>query len=181
MEIKGTMMVDYIRMIRANKDKDWDKWLSEKDWEIINQKILVSSWYPYETFRNIGFATFKVLANSDFETAKNFGRLAMKNLMKVYHNIVVPGEPVSSVRKYSAINKVVVRGGYSSEITEHGDNWFKYKWNFGDENEEEERRTAFLYQMLGMIEELIEKVGGKNVKIEHEREGDFFILHATWE
>jgi len=181
MEIKGTMLVDYIRMIRANKDKNWDKWLTDEDRQIVNQTVLPSSWYPYQTFSNIGFATFKELANSDMKTAKTFGRMAMKNLLKLYQHILMPDDPVSSVKKYANLNRVLVRGGYDSKIIDEGDNWFKYKWNFAEEDEEEERKQAYLNQTTGMFEELMEQSGAKNIKIENEREGEFFILKVSWE
>lgn len=34
--VKGTMLVDFVRMIRANKDRNWDAYLEEGDWETIN-------------------------------------------------------------------------------------------------------------------------------------------------
>jgi hypothetical protein len=42
-KVKGTMMIDQVRMIRGNKDKDWNKYLKPEDWNIINTKILPSA------------------------------------------------------------------------------------------------------------------------------------------
>jgi len=38
-KVKGTMMIDQVRMIRGNKDKDWNKYLKPEDWNIINTKF----------------------------------------------------------------------------------------------------------------------------------------------
>ena len=42
-KVKGTMMIDQVRMIRGNKDKDWNKYLKPEDWNKINTKILPSA------------------------------------------------------------------------------------------------------------------------------------------
>ena len=36
-KVKGIMLVDQVRMIRGNKDKDWNKYLKPEDWNIINR------------------------------------------------------------------------------------------------------------------------------------------------
>ena len=46
-KVKGTMMIDQVRMIRGNKDKDWNKYLKPEDWNIIKGMILPAAWYPY--------------------------------------------------------------------------------------------------------------------------------------
>ena len=85
MKVKGTLIIDYVRIIRANRERSWDRWLAKEDWEIIDGQVLPSNWYPYESFRRIGFAVFKEIANSDLNVAQQFGRLTIRNLAKGEH------------------------------------------------------------------------------------------------
>ena len=62
MQVKGTMITDYVKLVRSNPDKDWGRYLEDGDWEIINGQVLSSAWYPYEFFRRLGYAVFKEIA-----------------------------------------------------------------------------------------------------------------------
>jgi len=76
--VKGTLLLDYVCMIRANKDKDWQKYLKPEDWEIINGRILPSLWYPYETFERAGMATFYVLGGGNFDAVRAWGKISYR-------------------------------------------------------------------------------------------------------
>ena len=65
MRVKGTLLLDYVRMIRANKELDWDEYLETEDWEVINSQILSSQWYSYDSFRRIAYGVFKVIGKSE--------------------------------------------------------------------------------------------------------------------
>ena len=43
-EVKGTLILDVIRIVRANKDKNWKKWLSPEDEEVVNGRIFPAAW-----------------------------------------------------------------------------------------------------------------------------------------
>ncbi len=45
-KVKGTMVVDQVKLIRGNKSMNWSKYLKPEDWEAINKRILPSEWYP---------------------------------------------------------------------------------------------------------------------------------------
>lgn len=44
LKVKGTVLLDYVRLIKAVKDKNWDKYLTDADKQIINGRILPSLW-----------------------------------------------------------------------------------------------------------------------------------------
>ena len=73
-KVKGTMLVDQVRMIRAHKHHDWDDVLEPEDWEFINQMFLPSSWYPLEWYEKCGWATFQVLAGGNVDLVRFRGR-----------------------------------------------------------------------------------------------------------
>ena len=61
-KVKGTMLIDQVRMIRGNKDKDWNKYLTPEDLNIIKGRVLPAAWYPLETYKRCGRAVFQLLA-----------------------------------------------------------------------------------------------------------------------
>jgi len=181
MRVKGTLLLDYIKMVRANKDGPWDDYLTPEDWEIINGQILSSQWYPYESFRRIAFAAFKIIAKSDLNTSRAFGRFTLKNLLKVYKTIVQPGDPVGSAKKLAALRRTFVEGDIDTRVGEHGDDWLVYKFTYPVGEDDQEHFEAFTHQMAGNLEELVEQAGGRNVVIDMEIGKESSSIHVKWE
>lgn len=163
MQVKGTMVMDYVRIIRANPDKNWDRWLTPEDWEIIRGKVLPSQRYPYKTFRNIGFAVFKEIAGGDLNVARQFGRFTMKNWIEIYRtSILVPGDPVHSLQKLAKLRRNFFTIEVDTKVTEHGPDWARYQFLHYSEETDEERKLAYTYQMAGQLEEVVAQAGCQN-------------------
>lgn len=56
MKIRGTFLKDYVKIIRGTRDKDWEKFLTAQDWEILDSMILPTEWYPGETWAGLQMA-----------------------------------------------------------------------------------------------------------------------------
>lgn len=56
--VKGSILLDWVKAVRADKKGSYDKLLSDADKEIVARTILPSSWYPFETY----MACFKAVA-----------------------------------------------------------------------------------------------------------------------
>lgn len=181
MKVKGTWILNYVKIIRANKDRDWDKYLKPEDWEIINGRVLPSQWYPYESFRRFGLAAFKEVAGSDLETVRGFGRLVLDDLVKVYKQIPTQGDPHTSVKKFVAFRENFFQDvdGYT-RVVDEGENWLDYKIMMNESDIKHEAAEPFACQLAGSLEALVEKVGGKDVKAEITRQDDGFLIHVTW-
>ena len=41
--VKGTMVLDFVKMVKAHKNLDWNKHLKPEDWEIINSIVAAYS------------------------------------------------------------------------------------------------------------------------------------------
>ena len=81
MNVKGSVFIPWVRAIKANKTGVYDKYLTDKDREIINERILPNIWYPYETYKNLINATFEVVANKDLEVVAEWTRLFSQQAM----------------------------------------------------------------------------------------------------
>jgi hypothetical protein len=107
--VKGTLFVDYVRMIRSRKDVDWSKYLEPEDLEFLDEhvRILPSSWYPFDTFERYGLAVLEVIAGGKVEFAHMWGRMSTDLLLGVYTTMLEPGDPAESARKLD-----IVRSGF---------------------------------------------------------------------
>jgi len=181
-KVKGTMVVDHVRMIRANKGRDWDKYLKPQDWEIVNGRILPSMWYPLETYQRCGWATYQVLAGGNLDLVRLRGRIRGKELFEdIYKNIVIDQNPMKALDRF-----VIIYGqlfNFSTlEFEKVGE---KHARIHHDYDPNDPGSLPYCYQLMGHFDTLIEMTGGKNVKIEliaKQWEGaPETIFNITWE
>ena len=181
MKVKGTMIVDYVRLIRAHKDIDWDKWLADEDWEIINSNLMASSWYPYLLFSRMGWAAYQEIAGGDPEMIRAFGRFNMQNLLKVYKNLLTPNDPVASVTKVARTWGNFFQGdGVESTIMDHGPQWITYKMKAPDKENDPDKIVAFAHQLSGQLIELVASANGQNPTAEVSSEGHSQYITVRW-
>jgi hypothetical protein len=181
MRVKGTMILDYARIIRANRDKDWSKYLKPEDWIIIEGQVLPSNWYPYDSFNRIAFAVFKVIGGGKMEAARAFGRYTIKNLLDIYKNILVPGDPFASVDKLAKLRRTFFNGDVDTRMGEHGQGFLIYHVIAGSLEQDREKVEAFCNQIAGNLEEIAEQAGGKNVKAGMEANAQGAQIKVTWD
>jgi hypothetical protein len=179
MQVKGTLLIDYVRIIRANPDRGWNQWLQPPDWDIINSQVLPSNWYPYDSFRRIGFAIFKVIANSDLAVVTAYGRMTMRNLLRIYQNLLAPGDPVASAKNLARLRRTFLRGDMETRVSQAGPDWLCYEIVPGID-EDEEHLEAFAHQVSGNLLELVEQSGGKDARAAVAGEGKNFIVTIRW-
>jgi hypothetical protein len=182
MQVKGTWIVNYVKIIRADRDKKWDRYLAPEDWEIVNQRVLSSQWYSYESFQRIGLAVFKESAGSNLDTVRAFGRLMLDDLVKVYKTILKEGDPHASVQKFVALRETFFKDveGYT-RVIDQGSDWLDYKLMMVERDLKTEVAEAFATQMAGSLEALVERTGAKNVSADVKRIEDGFMIHLKWE
>jgi hypothetical protein len=161
--IKGAAILDYVRMIRANPDKDWNRWLTPKDWEVVHSQILPSQRYSYQTFRHIAFAVFKEIGGGSLEVARQFGRFTMKNWIEIYKtSILEPGDPVRSIEKMVLIRRKFMDIEDETKVAERGPDWVRYQIIHYADEADEERKLAYAYQVAGQLEEIALQAGAQN-------------------
>ena len=183
--VKGTLMVDYVKMIKANPQLNWNDFLKPEDWKIIESRILPSVWYPFDTFQRLGVAIFKIIAKSDVETAKLWGKLRAKELFTVtYKSLGESPDPITAIKKYIAIRNTFTNFKmFEMEIEEIGPKQIKIMSKSVESRHE--GNEAFTWQVMGSIEKLIELTGGKNPKFKilaKEWRGDTHTISEwTWE
>jgi len=191
-QVKGSLLVDYARLIRANKEIDWGQWLGPEEMEIINNEVMTSSWYSYRVFRTLAWACFQGVAGGDLELTTTFGRFILQNLMTVYPKVRVPDNPMASINNFARFWQNFFQGdGMESLITESGENQITYKISAPvDEKDMDavnaftgnflESVAAFSYQLGGMLMELVEQAGGRSPRFEVVSEGLTQYITVQW-
>jgi hypothetical protein len=159
--VKGTLFLDYVRMIKSRKDVDWDKYLTPADRELMKGMILPSQWYPLDSYQRMGLAVLREIAGGKMELVRLWGRLSVDELCKTYKNMVHEGEPLETMKTFQALRRRLLDfEGLAAEVK--GPNRVQitvdvpFDDKFGDE--------AAAFQMMGSFERLLELSGIKNIK-----------------
>jgi hypothetical protein len=63
--VKGTLFVDYVRMLRRHRGFDWSRHLTPADLELLTGRIEPESWYPMAAFERMGLAILTEIARGD--------------------------------------------------------------------------------------------------------------------
>lgn len=164
--VKGLMLLDYVKLIRARKDIKWEELLSPDDLKIINARILPMGWYPFETYRNVGKAVLNEVAKGDMKIVKLFGRSYMQNVVENIYAFLSNRKDVFEAFK---------------GLQDIGSRFFNFAHpkfdKIGDRSlrvsivgaPNDELVEALSNQLMGAYEFLVEKYGGKNVKTSIEK------------
>ncbi len=159
---KGSMLIDFIRMIRTFKDLDWNKYLKQEDWDIVNSIVLPAKWYPFDFYYRCSFATYKLLAQGKLENARAYGQAMAKQLLEgTYKSFVQSKDAALALKQF-----VTAYGGlFNFGVLKLESNDPKSAKVHLDYDGDKEGKSAYSYQLMGMIETLIALAGGKNGKV----------------
>jgi uncharacterized protein (TIGR02265 family) len=181
-KIKGTMLIDQVRLIRKYRDLDWSPYLGPAEWEAISERILPTEWYPLDLYEKCGWATFKVLARGDVEVVRQRGRERGKELFETtYKSLTTIRDPNRALERFVSgysmlFNFATLRFERVSDLNAriHRDNARAH-----------ETILPYCHTLMGTLEALISATGGKNVRMEFlakQWEGDrSTIFDARWE
>jgi hypothetical protein len=178
-QVKGSYLLDFIKVIRANRDsKNFDKWLTKEDWEIIDSQVFPSNWYPLSIYRNAGLGIFKEIAGESVDITKVFGKLIGANLTKIYGHLLAVGDPPKTMEKYVTLRNIWFREVESHvEMMDIESNQLTIKF-FIFKNDKVEPEEAFAYLLGGNLEGLVEcaNVGKTSVDIKKVDDGYEYIV-----
>ena len=165
---KGSVLIDFVKTIRADKTGAYDSLLTAEDKEIISQRILPSAWYPFETFKRCFNAVFEVLAKKNLEQVRKWGRIYGEAIMgSIYKGLLKQGEPKEYLKKYEVYIKNFFDFG-SIEVEEEGENQVLLHIKGFDPE-----FVPLYYMMYGWLERTLELCGAKNIQ------GEF--VKKSWE
>ena len=179
--VKGTLFVDYVRMLRSRKQTEWGRHLAAADLRYLSDRIETNAWYPMETFERFGLAILEEVARGDLFVVRTWGRLQAEYLADKLSGLLVAGDPRESLMRFQ-----VVRQSFfdfdAVTIPELSDASARVFVNYGMGSRAEQ---AAAHQTLGFFARLVELAGAGSVRSGFEQrawEGDpKTVVSLEWE
>ncbi|MEW6079588.1 MAG: hypothetical protein AB1724_17410 [Thermodesulfobacteriota bacterium] len=182
-QVKGTILVDLVKQVRVAKDKNWGQYLTPEDMALVNGEILTSAWYPDAFFYRLSLAVYKVIGGSSTEACFAYGQLTAHNMIEVYKNILVQGDPASTIERFVTRRQSFFSTEYQDAEKNHvekGVNRITLYSLAEKKIRNTEVEVVIVYSLLGIIHELAVIAGGKNVGSHLEKKDDQYALTVQW-
>ena len=155
--VKGTLFVDYVRMLRTRKDVDWSKRLAAEDLPFLAQRIAANEWYPMATFERMGLAILEEIAQGDYERVREWGRASIDWLNDTQGGIVVRSDPRESLMRFQVLRRSFFDfAALELPVLSDGAARVEVSYRMGAVSEE-----AAANQTLGFFERLLQVAGAR--------------------
>jgi len=168
-QVKGSVIVDYLKIMRANPDLPWGNHLSPPELQALDQMILPASWYPAELFQRLGVAIFKLVSREKYEVVRLFGRGMAEKMAGENPGLVVAGQPRDTLKKFMAIQARL----YSPRLVEEAEAGAGRVVILVNTRREDTGCRLLVEATAGTAKRLAELAGGREVKSE--------LLTAVWD
>ncbi len=153
--VKGTLFVDYVRMLRMHKDVDWSTQLDTADLALMRSRIEPGAWYPMESFERFGLVILNVIAGGDLALVREFGRASVDWILLDEPGLLAERDPRETLMRFHVLRQsffdysaLDVRGLTDREAC------IAIDYQMGPAAEE-----AAALQTLGFFERLLERAG----------------------
>ncbi len=183
MKVKGTTILDLVRILRATKEKDFNKYLEPADWDIINDTVMASQWYRGDSYWRIAYAVACVVGEKKLDNLYSFGRLAAKSRIQMFKRIVVPHDPVASLEKYISFweNYYDFEGAeYRKAEIDSGQGRIIVKTYDYPDMTIPEMRAIYAYGLAGAFHEVIEQSLKKKILADINDNNNHFEMIYKW-
>jgi hypothetical protein len=159
MKVKGGFFMDYVRMLKKKKDTDWSKYLLPRDLALLEQRILPSEWYPFESFERMGLAVLHEIAGGNLKAVLAFGQTSLNEMAKAFANLVCKGDPRESLMRFEVLrnsffnfNAVTIESIFA--------NFAKFRIEYSMSRTAEE---AASFQAAGFFLQLLHLAGARKI------------------
>jgi len=157
--VKGVLFADYVRMIRSHKGVDWTRFLTAEELRYLRSHIDPDEWYPMASFERLGNAILAVIAGSDLEAVRQWGRFSVDLLAAANPMLVAEGDPIETLSRFRVLRSTFFdfEALQISQLHE-GEARVFIDYHMGRSAEE-----AATFQTIGFFERLIELSGAGGV------------------
>jgi uncharacterized protein (TIGR02265 family) len=157
--VRGILFLDYVRMIRGQKNVDWSRHLSTDDHTFLEQQVEADAWYPMETFERFGIAIGRELAKGQLDAVRMWGRFQIHSVFGIHPTLIAAGDPRETLLRFQVLRKSFF--DYDAlEVTELGDTRATVAVAYQMSPEAEEQAS---HQTMGFIEGLLEAAGATSI------------------
>ena len=157
--VRGILFVDYVRMLRSQKDVKLTDYLTAQDIAFLSMKIDKDAWYPMETFERMGNVILKHVANSEMFPVQLWGRYSAAKLREANPQLLAPNDPVESLNRFRVLRETFFDfPALSVTMLLDDEVNIVIRYFMGMPAEE-----AACFQTMGFFEGLLELAGAKDI------------------
>jgi len=185
-KVKGSLLLEVARMIRANKDRNWDKYLNAKELEAISGRVLASSWYPADLYERASFAIFQEIAGGNLDVARLWGRFVLEDIInRFYPALIQEKDIIIALDRFKVTRQQWFQFDDWQIRALEIERWGQNQARITIRSDHACPFEPYSYQAAGSFERLIELCGktGVHAQItEHDWESDhpFCIMIVSW-
>jgi hypothetical protein len=97
--VRGVLFLDYVRMIRGQKDIDWSAVLEPDDHVYVLTRVEPDAWYPMPVFERLGNAICRCIAQNQMDAVRMWGHLSVEPLVAKTPELVVRRDPIETLMR----------------------------------------------------------------------------------
>jgi len=158
--VKGSLFLDYVRMLKLRKDVDWRSHLAPEDLPYLEQQIDTAGWYPMATFERFGLAILEMIADGDLEAVRVWGQITVRTVALRQPGSLVENDPRESLMRFHVLRRTLFDFEAATVIrVQDNEVCLQIAYQMSPAAEE-----AASYQTMGFFEGLVELAGGTEVK-----------------
>ncbi|MGH1343567.1 MAG: hypothetical protein ACRBN8_18565 [Nannocystales bacterium] len=102
--IKGIDLVGLVKSLRVARSDNRLQGLDPSDLELIDQRVLLSNWYPLDHFRRVLLLNHRHIQGGTNEAARAMGEFGAKTALEGAHSVFLhPGDPLQTLRGMATI------------------------------------------------------------------------------
>jgi hypothetical protein len=158
-QVRGSLFLDYVRMLKSRHDVDWSRHLAIEDLGYLEQRIALEAWYPMAAFERMGIAILDVIARGDLGAVWAWGKGTVVPLAALHRDLLVKDDPRESLMRFHVLRRTFFDFEAAS-VTRLDDCEVRVRIAYGMSPAAEE---AASYQTMGFLEGLVELAGGEEV------------------
>jgi hypothetical protein len=158
--VKGTLFLDYVRMLKAHKGVEWSTFLQPEDLVFLDKTIDKTAWYPMATFERMGNAILKFVAGDQLMPVQIWGRFSASQMRQQTPMLLQQGDPVETLNRFRVMRQTFFDFDALDLLMLHeGACQIVIHYYMGMPAEE-----AASVQTMGFFEGLLELAGAKEVR-----------------
>lgn len=159
-QVRGSLFLDYVRMLKARPEVDWRRHLAPEDIGYLEQPISLEAWYPMATFERFGMAILDVIARGDLGAVRAWGKQSVQALATLHGGLLVKSDPRESLMRFQVLRRTFF-DFEATHMSRVDDSEVHVQIAYGMSPTAEE---AASHQAMGFFDGLVELAGGEEVR-----------------
>jgi hypothetical protein len=159
-QVRGVLFVDYVRMLRSQKQVDWALHLPPDDLPYLRQTIDPGAWYPMASFERMGNAILTTVTRGELFPVQLWGRSAAAQLLAANPTLLEPDDPAETLSRFCVLRATFFDfDALTVQLLHTDEAHVAVRYYMGSTAEE-----AAAHQTLGFFEGLLALAGARQLR-----------------